>query len=72
MICIFRLYLSPTRSGVKQGLIQIPNSDYLETKSCVAATDSTVASTPGHAVQAFKYLKESPAAQVRCILFISL
>lgn len=72
MICIFRLYFHKSIGcGVQQGLIQIPCSDHLETKSCVAATDSAVAKTPVHAIQAFKYLKESPAAQVRFNLFVS-
>ncbi|CBI20469.3 unnamed protein product, partial [Vitis vinifera] len=62
-----QLYLSPSRSirsGVQQlGLLQIANSDHLETKACVATTENTVATVPAHAIQAFAYLKDSPAAQ---------
>lgn len=62
-----QLYLSPSRSirsGVQQlGLLQIANSDHSETKACVATTENTVATVPAHAIQAFAYLKDSPAAQ---------
>ncbi|KAJ9671935.1 hypothetical protein PVL29_025539 [Vitis rotundifolia] len=62
-----QLYLSPSRSigsGVQQlGLLQIANSDHLETKACVATAENTVATVPAHAIQAFAFLKDSPAAQ---------
>lgn len=71
---IFRVYLSPSNSntsehgdpfvvGEASRLPLLANSEHMETKSCLTY-DLQSASVPKPAIQAFKLLSESPAAQV--------
>ncbi|KAA8526905.1 hypothetical protein F0562_008866 [Nyssa sinensis] len=66
---IVKVYLSSPKSlggggsfiaGQESGLSLLPNLEHLETKACVTSETPKV---PKNALQAFKFLNESPAAQ---------
>uniref|UniRef100_A0A5B6YW31 Uncharacterized protein n=1 Tax=Davidia involucrata TaxID=16924 RepID=A0A5B6YW31_DAVIN len=67
-----KVYLSSPKStggggsliaGQESGLSLLPNSEYLETKACVASETTGSHAVPKNALQAFRFLNESPAAQ---------